>query len=101
MTAQTLGVPRRIWVLTGATLADVSLRFLSLVFGLFKIFSNYQGTKSKERALLLITRTTYLLLRHVCKNQFIANVSHRFADFKQLTNAAIIHTQKEHSLCCQ
>jgi hypothetical protein len=28
------------------------------------------------------------------KNQFIANVSHRFADFRQLTKAAIIHTKR-------
>lgn len=28
------------------------------------------------------------------KNQFIANVSRRFADFRQLTKAAIIHTKR-------
>lgn len=56
--------------------------------------------EQNQKEYLLITKRIYLLLRQrLEKNQFIANVSCRFADFRQLTGAAIIHTK--HSLCCQ
>lgn len=53
--------------------------------------------EQNQKGYLLITRRIYLLLRQrLEKDQFIANVSCRFADFRQLTGAAIIHTKNIH-----
>lgn len=53
--------------------------------------------EQNQKGYLLINGRIYLLLRQCLgKNQFIANVSCRFADFRQLTRAAIIHTKNIH-----